>query len=240
MDSFFPTWIDSLPKLDLTTPRQVHSFALCKDVTRHTAPSFRFELRPGEFWKNKGKISYRSEVSLENDEQPIGQETWYGFSLLLPRDFPVEDNRLVLAQWHGHNSHSPALALRYREGQLSLTLRHSDKKTVTPTDKIPSQELFSSAQFERGVWNDFILRTKWSCHKDGLVEAWWNGQSIVSYQGPVGYNDPLAPYVKFGIYCDPTAQTYVSYVSEFRRGNSFEKVDPSIDRTLSSGFDLDL
>ena len=75
----------------------------------------------------------------------MGSVRWYAFSLLVPDDFPIEDNRLVLAQWHGADKkylgeapRSPSMAFRYSNGSFFITISHSadrivrDAKAVVP------------------------------------------------------------------------------------------------------------
>lgn len=188
-------------------------------------PSLRFELRKGEHYSDLfGKTSFRSEVSAR-DFPPIGSARWYAFSLLIPDDFPIEDNRLVLAQWHGADKkylgeapRSPAMAFRYSNGCCSITINHSPYRIVRDAKAVETKTLFKMEQFPRGSWHDFLIQAKWSYRNDGFVNVWWNGRQVVRYSGPVGYNDDFGPYFKFGLYRDDSAQTYVAYFHNVRLG----------------------
>jgi len=205
-------------------------------IERVAEPSFRgedslrFELRGNEVWNHRGGPSYRSEIDT-GDTPPMNSVRWYRFALWLPRDFPIEDNRLILFQWHGADkkylgeaSRSPVLAFRYQGGVFSLTMRHSPERIVRDPDRVPSETLFKTVDFPLGVWNDFVVEAKWSFTPDGYVNVWWNGKPVVQYRGPVGYNDVVGPYVQFGLYRDESEKTYVSYVSEVLGGASAEAV----------------
>lgn len=192
--------------------------------------SLRFELRKGDSWTSKSGVSYRSEIETES-APPMNSVRWYRFAILLPEDFPIEDNRLVLFQWHGSDkkslgeaSRSPVLAVRYVGGTLSITMRHSAERIVHDPDAVPNEKLFKTSDFQRGKWNDFVVQAKWAYTEDGFVNVWLNGRKVVSYQGPVGYNDDVGPYVQFGLYRDDSDKTYVSYISDVRGGNSAEDV----------------
>lgn len=195
-------------------------------------PCLRFELRKGEHYSDLfGKTSFRSEVNTR-DFPPLGSVRWYAFSLLLPDNFPIEDNRLVLAQWHGADKkylgeapRSPSLAFRYSNGSLSITICHSADRIVRDAKAVPSKTVFQTERFPRAAWNDFVIEARWSCQSDGFVNVWWNGRQVVRYSGPVGYNDDFGPYFKFGLYRDDSDKTYTIYFSRVRLGARREEVD---------------
>ncbi len=201
-----------------------YSIARVSEPSCRGEDSLRFELRANDAWSNLGGPSFRSEIDT-GDTPAINSVRWYRFSVLLPRDFPIEGNRLVLFQWHGADKkylgepgRSPAMAFRYEAGIISLTMRHSPERIVRDPDAVPSETLLKSRDFQLGAWNDFVVEAKWSCTPGGYVNVWWNGRRVVRYRGPVGYNDDVGPYVQFGLYRDESAKTYVSYMSQVRGG----------------------
>jgi hypothetical protein len=137
-------------------------------------PCLRFELRKGEHYSDLfGKSSFRSEVNARNFP-PMGTVRWYAFSLLLPDDFPIEENRLVLAQWHGADKkylgevpRSPSMAFRYFNGSLSITICHSADRIVHDAKAVLFKSLFQAEQFPRNTWNDFVIEARWSYKKHG-------------------------------------------------------------------------
>jgi hypothetical protein len=193
--------------------------------------ALRFELRKGEHYSDLfGKTSFRAEVNAR-DFPPPGSIRWYAFSLLIPGDFPIEDNRLVLAQWHGADKkylgeapRSPCLAFRYSKACLSITLNSCADRIVRDPKAVQSKTLFRAEGFPRGAWNDFMIQAKWSCKDDGFVNVWWNGRQVVHYAGPVGYHDDFGPYFKFGLYRDDSDPTYVVYFNHVRMGTRREGV----------------
>ncbi len=213
------------------SPGKPYSIASVSHVQRDGIDSVRFELREGEQYCDLfGKTSFRSEVNAR-DFPPVGTERWYSFSLLLPEDFPIENNRLVLAQWHGADkkylgepSRSPALAFRFSRGRFFITIRHSADRIVWNPSDACSMTLFDTERFPLGVWNDFVVQARWSYREDGQVNVWWNDQQVVNYSGPVGYNDDLGPYFKFGLYRDDSARTYIAYFNHVKMGTSREDV----------------
>jgi hypothetical protein len=213
-------------KWKIQSPGRPYSIQTASDVRKNGEDSLRFELRKGEQWNT----SFRSEVNT-TEHPPMNSVRWYAFSLYLPVDFPIEDNRLVLAQWHGADkkergevARSPSMAFRYRAGRFYVTDRHTSERIVKDSDTVPETILFQTNSFPLGQWNDFVVQAKWSYQDDGFVNVWWNGKPIVQYCGPVGYNDDLGPYFKFGIYRDDTDKTYVAYYNQVKFGTNAEAV----------------
>jgi hypothetical protein len=92
----------------------------------------------------------------------------YSFSLYLPADFPIVPTRLVLAQWkqvcewRRCRPQNPVLAIRYQNGELSVTRQDDDGKSI----------LYSTKQEMRGRWLDFRFETRFSRSQDGLIGGW--------------------------------------------------------------------
>lgn len=217
----------------LMSPGKAYSIARSQQTRHPGGSSIRFELRGGEAWNEHVDPSFRSEISTD-EYVAMNSVQWYGFSLFIPTDFPIEDNRCVIGQWHdkaksqmGEADKSPDVAQRFRNGRFYVTVRHSDQRIVTDPDQVPEEVVFETMHFPLGQWNDFVYQIKWSYHKNGFVNGWMNGKQIIKYRGPVGYNDDIGPFFNFGLYRDGTDQTYVVYFDEYRRGNSFTEVDPS-------------
>ena|ERR1700691_5362512 len=217
----------------LMSPGKPHSITR-SDTARHSGGhSLRFELRGGEAWNEHVEPSFRSEISTD-EYVAMDSVQWYGFSLYIPKDFPLEDNRCVIGQWHdkaksqiGEPDKSPPVAQRFKNGRFYVTVMHSAERIVFDPDQVPKEIVFDTTKLPLGEWNDLVYQIKWSYHKDGFVNAWLNGQRIIRYRGPVGYNDDIGPTFNFGLYRDSTDKTYVVYFDNYHRGRSFAEVDPS-------------
>ncbi len=124
---------------------------------------------------------------------------------------------------------SPSLSFRFVDGQFYIRLRHSDEKEIRDADAVEERDLFKTRKFRVGQWQNFVVQAKWSYRDDGLVNVWWNGRQIVEYRGPVGYDQPFAPKLKFGLYRDATESTYIAYFNRVEIGDSAEDVgfDPA-------------
>jgi hypothetical protein len=105
------------------------------------------------------------------------------------------------------------LAIRYQDGELSVTRRDDHAKSI----------LFSTKQEMRGRWLDFRFETRFSRDQDGQIDAWLNGEPIVHYQGPTVYHQQLGypaqglVYFKMGLYRDEMQQPMTIYVDEYRK-----------------------
>ena len=230
-----------------------YSFQLTPDPVAASSekPNFvgRFEVRAGDYAGSfdqklnaDGILTSRSELR-ERFEARLGETYWYRFHTFIPENFPIEDNRLVIAQWHasdtGREASSLPLAVYYRSGALLIRARSSDKNTQLKDDDTTKVKLYTQNDFPRGEWHDFLFQVKWSYKSDGFVKAWMDGQQIADYRGAVGYKDHAGPYFKFGAYRDEeymstdaagspikinATDPYVIYHDDYRRGRSCQDV----------------
>jgi hypothetical protein len=151
----------------------------------------------------------------------VGQDLWYGFSTLVPTDYPIgEDNSCMLAQWHDWtNPVRPMLANRFNKGTFYVTHDNAG---------IEERVLYQDPAFVRGVWHDFVYHARWSEGPDGFIEGWIDGRKVVEFRGSTLYpGSKLGPYFKFGVYCTTDVKVpHVAYDADYSRGNSFAVVDP--------------
>lgn len=152
-----------------------------------------------------------------------GRAYRYTFSLYLPADFPIVPQRLILAQWRHAcewtrcRPQNPILAIRYQNGELTVTRQDETGKFV----------LYSTKQEIRGRWLDFRFDTKFSRFgagdQAGYIYGWLDGQPIVSYQGATlyqiqrGYPAHGYIYFKMGLYRDELPQPMTMYLDEYRK-----------------------
>ena len=148
-----------------------------------------------------------------------GRTYEYTFSLYLPRDFPIVETRLVIAQWKqlcewvGCRPDNPVLAIRYVGGVVFVT-RKNDSGEVT---------VYRSQGEMRGRWLDFRFVTRFSQTDDGAINGWMNGQPIVEYRGVTGYRAARGYpahgffYFKMGLYRNLMKQPMTIYLDDFRK-----------------------
>jgi hypothetical protein len=208
-------------------------------LKRNGQDSLRFELRAGDKWVDQTFMAtFRTEMAV-GDFPPALATKWYALSVFFPKDFPIEDNRLVIAQWKDREGllqgfqragTSPPLAFRFVNGKFTIQLRQSAAQIIRNADEVSVETVFKKSHFRLGVWHDFVVQAKWSCQSDGLVNIWWNNRQIVEYHGPVGYNQDSAPKFKFGLYRDETDKTYIAWFNQVKVGDLAPEVgfDPAL------------
>lgn len=145
----------------------------------------------------------------------LGHEAWYGFSMLLPNDFPILGTRLVLSSCKQTDVSRPLTAQRFRNGKHTLTIESRGRKREFRLPKLPL-----------GKWVDFVCHSRYSPKEDGVFELWMNGKKVVSYSGPLA--DPgfkNAFYHKIGLYRDRVAVPMTIYFDNYAIGDSYASVD---------------
>ena len=166
-------------------------------------------------------------AATERDELTEASRFWsqsgrtydYAFSLCLPRDFPIVDVRLVIAQWKqlcewgSCRPDNPVLAIRYEGGILFVTRKNDDGQVT----------MYRSQGEMRGRWLDFRFVTRFSQNDDGAIIGWMNGQQIVQYRGVTAYRAARGYpahgffYFKMGLYRDLMQQPMTIYLDDFRK-----------------------
>ncbi len=198
------------------TRRLVHADSAVVQDHVEGRRAVRIELRPGDYVSE----GWRAELT-DPYLARVGQDLWYGFSTLIPTDYPIdEDNSCMLAQWHDWtNPVPPMLANRYNKGTFYVTHDNAG---------IEQMVLYKDPAFARGAWHDFVYHTHWSEGPDGYIEGWIDGRKVVEFRGPTLYpGSKLGPYFKFGVYCTTDVKVpHAAYDADYSRGNSFAVVDP--------------
>ncbi len=196
-------------------------------VSRKGNSSARFEFTKDDVIRYKG--AKRAEVKLGVQKQSEG---WFGMSVFLPSDFIKDPIPEIIAQWHaypdlelGEQWISPPLALTIKNDRYFATMIYSSAK-VTHSGNWTVKE-FDLGPVEKNKWTDWAFRINWSYGKDGVLEVYKNKQKLISYAGPIGFNDKYYPYFKMGIYkwgwagwaSSSPASKRVLYIDEVKVGD---------------------
>jgi hypothetical protein len=143
----------------------------------------------------------------------------YSFSIFLPQDFPIVQNRLVIAQWKQDcnsgncDPGNPVIALRYESGEFRITLQVGPDKTT----------LYSQQESILNKWLDFNFQIRFSRNQNGRIKAFMNGKEIIDFKGMTaytqyyGYTDPGSFYFKIGLYRDTMIQPMVIYIDDYKK-----------------------
>ena len=133
----------------------------------------------------------RSEVEPNFKSLSEGDQYYFGFSVKLAPDFPVNTSDWqVITQFKNDGTGSPPLELKVQNG-----------KFVLDGDSGGFSQVVGDAK--PGAWTHLVLKVKFSA-SDGTVSAWQDGvQKIADYAPPSGtmYSGKDS-YVKTGIYRD--------------------------------------
>ena len=205
-----------------------HSALIQSEIVRVGTRACRFELRPDDY------VSQGHRAELRDPFNALWEsEVWYGFATRLSAEHPLPEGvGCVLAQWHdqaklGDPSGKPPIAIRFRDGTLSVTGAYGKFASPDPDRRY---EFASIPNFGLGVWHDFVFRVFWSRRGTSEIEAWWNGAPMVDWRGPLAYeNEAEGPYFKLGVYWSPPGpEPVVVYHDNYSRGHSYADVNPSV------------
>ncbi len=196
--------------------------------------SVRFEVRAGDCsWNSLGFSDCdtdreRHELVQIGDTQSQGDAYWYGWSIYLPKDYPVVyPSKVALGQFH-EIEHVTWL-FRNKDGGYFVN-RQNGFGPAYGFDKILEDGEM------RGVWNDIEVFARWMPDETGVFTVWLNGRQVYDHRGPTMHRD-ARPYFKFGIYRNVVSRyklangvdrlpTQVVYFDEVRRGRTRREIAP--------------
>jgi Polysaccharide lyase len=196
-----------------------------RDHARTGAGSVRITVKEGNIPQPGSDDTPTERAELDSGHFPfLGRDVWYGFSFLIPKDFPIVDDRLVLSSCKQTDLGDPLVAQRYRNGRHTFTVRdtrHSDGKVT-----------FSLPEIRKAKWIDMIYHVRYSSRDDGLVEIWMDGKRVVAHSGPL--TDAAGKnrfYHKIGLYRDRWKEPMTAFFDNYTLGSSYAEVDPSVFKT---------
>jgi hypothetical protein len=207
-------WLPGDYGTGLYVPGDIH---IANDPARSGAHSVEITVHEGDVEAAGDADTQVERAELDSGHFPLrGQEAWYGFSVFVPRNFPIVDNRLVISSCKQSDVSRPLTAQRFRNGRHTLTVESQGRK-----------ETFKLPDLPVGRWVDFVCRARYSAGKDGAFEMWMDGGKVASYAGPLA--DPQnknAFYHKIGLYRDRMKQPMTIYFDNYAMGPSYDAVDP--------------
>jgi len=198
-----------------------NSFEFQSNIVRSGKQALKIIIRPKDNLQlnEGGKASERNELVEQKELRSVEDKEYsYAFSLFIPKEFPIVQTRLVLAQWKQLDEleiakiDNPILALRYVNGELFITLQTSEER----------KKIFSTKDEVRGKWLDLKFNIKFS-RRDSHVHVWLNDKEIVKYSGITAYNENYGYpkkslfYFKMGLYRDCIQQQMAIYFDEYKK-----------------------
>lgn len=157
--------------------------------------SIRFEVRKGDCGKEKfpgtwddcKNNRHRHELS----GKPFRGESWYAYSIFIPKDFTVRVHpvKRYLAQFHQKNSW-PTLMFRFGyKGYFAMT--QWDGEVIDYSKLLDTKDML-------GKWNDILIHINSTSKDTGFYKVWVNGELKYNYKGKT--TEGNESYFKFGIY----------------------------------------
>ncbi len=185
------------------------------------APVYRFEIHPEDHWpsdlpdpkkpgdkgnEQNGQTKERVELSQANQKISFDQDTtiWISYSIFIEPGKDIVYRNVAyycdLGQWHhSGSSGGPPWNFSLR-GQDLMTLETRGHANVYSNGTLVPEER-KTVVVTRGKWHNFVIRTRHSKGKTGLIEWWLDGELQCSVSGiGIGYNEKSIGYWKFGIY----------------------------------------
>lgn len=215
--------VDSLSDIWKQTKFEPGAVELQSEIVRKGKQALKITIHKGdkaEFVNKTNKFSERDELLEDKKLGPVENMNYsYSFSIYLPKDFLIVPIRLVLAQWKQNDANNnalvdnPVLALRYVNGELSITLHISEERI----------KLFTTNEEVRGKWLDFKFNIKFTRTKVGFIKAWMNDKEVVNYKGVTAYSEEYKYpeksnfYFKMGLYRDTMNEPMTAYFDEFHK-----------------------
>lgn len=165
----------------------------------------RFSLRSGDHWSRDVVTSERSEAGQRDRRLPFRVPIWVAYDMLIVDGPPSTARFLVLGQFHatedpGETPWSPPWSLTLANENLQLDLR-SSPLPITPTNPV-GDVLIIKRGIPRNAWLRIVAEVTFDWRPGGVggTKVWINGQLVANVTRPIGYNDQVAPYWKFGVY----------------------------------------
>ena len=172
-----------------------HIFAQ-KNVVRSGNFAANITIQPGDISQpDQDSSTERDELDSRTWQVGGDEDVWYGMSFLLPTNFPLVDDRLVMGQWKQSmaGDKHPLIAQRFVNNTWYYTINVGFTK-----------ETYYMEELELGIWHDMIYQINFSPFDSGYFRAWHNGTQVIDYSGRTAYDYmPQYFYHKFGLYRDP-------------------------------------
>lgn len=172
---------------------------------------------------------------IEFYEQPpaqrVGSETWVGWDIYLPPDFPRQSgNRppnIIMGQFHQYGRSGPEVLFQLRPEGYEVKLSDPYRLDDDPMNPIPDfrNVLVASRGSMIGRWTRVEVNARWSRGEDGFIRIYVNGRERWSYSGATtNANETI--YFKYGIYrsfvsrCGGPCPTLTAYFRNVKRGST--------------------
>ncbi|MBA3374995.1 MAG: heparin lyase I family protein [Actinobacteria bacterium] len=240
-----PGWFGGFDTGDTSQWDYIHSFVpdrfrvLASDgavTPRQGSYMARVEVRNNEpaSWTSGANVSLAEKTDAPAGSGRLGDDTYVGFSVLLPIGFPYVPSHLMnnIFEWHGDSNDVQASVHLTIDGSIGKHYGISNPRPGFVLD-LHTEAGYNPAMFRfgdliTGRWVDFVIRTKWATDGSGVIEGWMNGVKRFSSSRKTWYSGGQISRVKpqLGYYRLNYSQTAILYVDAFKIGRSYESVAP--------------
>jgi len=152
-------------------------------------------------WK---EYSYPGKVLARRAGLPPNKDNWWGVAVRTEdwSSTAVSNDWQTLWQWHDAYGGGlpPFLTLLARGNTWTVQMAYD--LSTTPTNSTLKKINLWSSPMPADTWARFVVKARKDLvmPTDSYVQVWLNGQQIVDYLGPFGYNVPQIDYAKVGVY----------------------------------------
>ena len=218
-----------------------------------TDGTYRFEVRGGDYYSSPDIPAADSDAVLGKNRSELVtlQKLQEGRAFVFDFDFMVETGArntadwLLLAQFHQTEdtaadgtlldaAASPPLALQLRGERLEIVGR-TDPNAQTTTSPDNIQMYLATDPITRGKFYNirFEMIFDDALRGEGMLRVYLDDVLIVDYKGPLGYNDAVGTYAKFGVYRESAPE---AFAAQFRN-LSLTSPEPAPPITGTAGAD---
>jgi hypothetical protein len=153
----------------------------------------RFEVRPGDSWKEdaeSGENKERSEFDGYKQRFAHGSDVWGAYGLFIEPGAEYRADWSAINQMHG--TMLRAFHVHFQQGKLIILSEHNPGSGVAITPRY-------TGPLSRNTWHNVVFHLREGAADRGRLEFWLDGKKIVDLTGQIGAAGNQA-YWKFGIY----------------------------------------
>ena len=160
------------------------SYSLVETPVRQGRLAARLTVRQGysRFGHNEA-----TQLVWDGGEQE-GQQYWYAWSTLFPRDWVAPHKWGIFAEWHAKLATSPIIGFSAAADRVDFTLLSGltdERANSAAVDRVvPLLPTLS-----KGRWNDFVMHVGWSSRNTGFVDVYHRVEGAVALRKLVSYRD---------------------------------------------------
>lgn len=183
----------------------------------------RFEIRSGDYWAPGGASSERDELQ-GTVNFDFERDVWVSTRLMVEAGPANTGAWFVMTQLHrtpdaGDATASPPFALELNPSGVPIITTRGTADAVN-TGNPPATTRWTHPNFQRSVWDHYVIRSRFSYAGTGELQVWLNGVEQINLSGLLNaYNDAVGPYAKFGAYRGPASETTVVWHAGFEAGH---------------------